>query len=88
MLEERAETEICHRAATDAGREHNALESMLKSMSNHAANSGGLVNRSALANACSGKHRQIVSVDDAITEGLKRGLIVKVGDLYGLPVRN
>jgi hypothetical protein len=88
VLIERAETEIGYRAAIDANREHDVLESMLKSMSNHAANSGGLVNRSALANACSGKHRQIVSVDDAITEGLKRGLIVKVGELYGPAIRN
>ena len=73
---------------TNLKNEHKVLESMLKSMSNHAANSGGLVNRSALANACSGKHRQIVSVDDAITEGLKRGLIVKVGELYGPAIRN
>ena len=87
-LIERAETEIGRRAVVDANRKQEVLESMLKSMVNHISNNGGRVNRSALANACSGQHKSMVAADDAITEGLKRGLIVKVGDLYGLPVRN
>lgn len=88
VLIERAEAEIGYRGAIDANREREVLESMLKSMVNHISNSGKQVNRSALANACSGKYKSIVAPDDAIVEGLKRGLIVKVGELYGLPIRN
>ena len=88
VLMERAEAEIGLRAEIDSKREHHVLESMLKSMSNHATNSGGLVNRSALANACSGKHKQIVSVDDVITEGLRRGMFVRDGELFASTVRS
>jgi hypothetical protein len=85
---ERAATEIVYRAAIDANREQEVLESMLRSMNNFMFNSGGPVNRSALANACAGKHRQIVSIDDAIDEGLERGQFVRVGRLFGLATRN
>ena len=88
VLIERAETEIGRRAVVDANRKQEVLESMLKSMVNHISNNGGRVNRSALANACSGQHKSMVAADDVIAEGLKRGLFVKVGELYGLPVRN
>lgn len=85
---ERAATEINHRAVIDANREQEVLESMLKSMGRFMLNSAGPVNRSALANACAGKHRQLVPVDDAINEGLERGQFVRVGGLFGLAVRN
>lgn len=85
---ERATTEIVYRAAIDANREQGVLESMLRSMNNFMLNSGGPVNRSALANACAGKHKQVVPIDDAIDEGLKRGQFVRVGGLFGLAARN
>ena len=87
-LMEKAESVFELQSIVDDKRQHDITESMLKSMINYTNNYGGPVNRSALANACSGQYKQIVSVDDVITEGLRRGELLKLGDLYGCPDRN
>jgi len=87
-LDARADCEIGYRATFDQKKKQDVLDSMVRSMTNHISNHGGLVNRSALANACAGQHKSIVPVDDAIAEGMRRGLIVKVGELFGPAIRN
>ena len=87
---EKANAEVSVRTMVDEATRVNVLDSMLRSMTNYITvnGNGKPVNRSQLANACAGKHKHIVPPDDAITEALQRGLLVKVGEQYALPVRN
>ena len=87
---DKANAEVSVRTAIDEATRATYLDSMIGSMTNYIRNNGNgkPVNRSQLANACAGKHKHIVPPDDAITEALQRGLLVKVGEQYELPVRN
>jgi hypothetical protein len=87
---DKANAEVSVRTAIDEATRVTYLDSMIGSMTNYIRNNGNgkPVNRSQLANACAGKHKHLVPPDDAITEALQRGLLVKVGQQYDLPIRN
>jgi hypothetical protein len=79
------------RLKVDGVQRSSTLDSMLQSMVNKLKLEGRQLTASDLANATASKHRSLVPAGDAITEGLNRGLFVKLDDKtprYTLPNRN
>jgi len=85
VIGEKANTEVQFRTQVDEVQKTQIMESHIKTMSNFVKNKNRPVSHSDLQQCTSSKYRQVVPFDDALSEALRRGVIIQNGTSFNRP---